>query len=749
MRFYRSKIVLGFIAVVCAISACNKGGGSSDDSSSSDTGGDSADTAVMMSGTLALTSDAPALALTAGAYNLYCVTFTDIPNACKIDVDGAGGFSKDCEDFANKAFGCFLRQDAVTLAAIEFDLGSAMSVGGGALVFDVNFDAATGMAFAKVDQSASSSLDSAVAGEATSMTLAGNWKLSCADGGDAEIGDCDGKLPPEGFSLAFTTFDVGGQSKLAMWDSENRHDVCVAGGSEAIPNFRINFSGKDYKFDYSSKATFESSVDAMFAGMPSEVKTEIIKFAKNRGHNDFCSNQPEVGDCKIVSPGIEEVKVPDPNAPSGMRTEMRPKDIADSDFDTLKAYTGATVANTWKCAINPENQAPGVPPCGGNMKDDDGDGFGGGTNYMTSDNKPLMLLCKNDNGVMRFPMTAATAADSLKAATTGSSSDCKKVSYAGGSYLQGDVEEIRRAAYELFRVENRGGPDGDSDDPSKMCASLEIPENFTFASCSKNKEQAGCHIKNQLQHYGLKMGSNKLVASGEAMMDARTGDIVCPVAAAALKESHDQDAYQTFNNACRDEVVGLSSLVAQLRALMKAQALYRPMGEAIICSRPAADPLRVKLLATLKASCIADVEYNKMCFEGGVCETTMSCRGSSNGGKCMNDDGTMFTGRINGRDELMDLKMLTDGAFSISSSALEKYYRFDQESNKPVACTYAKQFSINGRKVDDDSFTGVVTEAGKQSCEGQSSGGGKLTGDDDDDDEGGGNFTIPIQATRL
>jgi hypothetical protein len=775
MKLRGITLGLGAITLAIAMSSCAKGPlatGKEDDGGSS--GDDAGTTTVTMSGTLALASpEEEAAALVQEAYNLYCVTFTEVPSACKIDVGGEGSFSKECGEFANKAFGCFLRQGNTTLASIEFDLGSALTVGGGALVFAVNYDPETGLAYAKIDSALSTALGTAVGGgEATVMDLNGNWKIGCATGGDAEIGDCAGQLPPDGFTMNFSTFDLGDSKKLAMWASSERRDVCLAGGTEALPNFRIAFNGKETKFDYTSKETFEASVEALYATLPAEVQTQIVSYSKARGNHDFCSNQPTADDCKLIEPEMEEVMVPDPNAPNGMRKEHHPKPI--ESFDSLAEYTGAATASQWKCALKPELQGDGIPPCGGNMPDPDGDGFGGGTNYMSSNNKPLMLVCKvGDTDIRQFPVMAATKADSIKAAMSGGGSDCGKVTFAGKSYLRAQVEEIRRATYELFRVEG-GGPNDASSDPSKMCERSEVPDDFKFSSCTEGSDKEVCWLKNNLSMYGLKISGAKLASSGsQPNFDHRAGSILCP----SVKLGNDHMKYMSD---CRNAVAGMGTLVEQLRALMKMQALHRPMSEAIICGRSADDALRTKLLDAIKNSCVAEVDYDKRCFEGGVCETTMACRGSSNNGKCLSDDGSLFSGRINGRDELMDLKMMVGGAFSMSSSSLEKYYRFDQESNKPVACTFAKQFVINARKVDDNTFNGVVSQAGKQSCDGKDSEGASLAlqdggpgpgpgpggdggpgggdggpgggdgggdGGDGGGDEGG-PFSLPITATR-
>ncbi|MEZ4743614.1 MAG: hypothetical protein R3B45_14410 [Bdellovibrionota bacterium] len=156
---------------------------------------------IMLTGSLAIDGSSAGLGLTSfglaatsASHSIYCTTFEDSPIACVADVVN-GEFSKSCENYAGKTFGCFLRKDGTTLTTIEFGGDTSLVTGSGTLKSSVVFDSKTGLARAKIDEEASTELASdaiAQAMKAQGVTktklpdMSGTWNIDCVN--DPEAG---------------------------------------------------------------------------------------------------------------------------------------------------------------------------------------------------------------------------------------------------------------------------------------------------------------------------------------------------------------------------------------------------------------------------------------------------------------------------------------------------------------------------------------------------------------------------------
>jgi hypothetical protein len=269
MRIKRSLNLGVTVLAVVALSACggkskkSSGGGTTTPPDTTTPGTETpVDNDLVLSGALNLlgSSTSTALALAGDSYDVYCVTFEDDPAACKAVIDGDGKFNKTCEDYAGKAFGCFLRKNNKTVGDIVFDQGgtsdeeSQLVAGAGELKISLNFDPELGVATAVVDTAASSALaPEKVAAAKTAANVSvtsvpnmtGNYaleligmindegKVEAAPAGGGEGGK--GGIPP---SIHLNEFDDGGVRKVSIWESEAAKNLCVTGsGTEQKPSF--------------------------------------------------------------------------------------------------------------------------------------------------------------------------------------------------------------------------------------------------------------------------------------------------------------------------------------------------------------------------------------------------------------------------------------------------------------------------------------------------------------------------------
>jgi len=180
-------------------------------------------------------------------YKLYCVTFTDPPNAGTGIFDATGNFSVTIDNAAGLAVGCFIQKvaDNSTVATVTFDTGTAsglsdggdasVALSGGAFTVNIAFDPETGSATADVSALSSSFVDTSTTAFEVN-NLGGTWDLSCPPE-DLECNFGDPQQPQTSVRVFFdilTGTDAAAKTVhgMGVWESEAAFTQC--GGTEMV-----------------------------------------------------------------------------------------------------------------------------------------------------------------------------------------------------------------------------------------------------------------------------------------------------------------------------------------------------------------------------------------------------------------------------------------------------------------------------------------------------------------------------------
>ena len=649
------------------------------DELSGDSDSSSETTTLSMSGALAVTGSSSSLALAEAqldAYQIYCLTFESEPKACAAEIDATGNFSKDCANYANASFGCFLRQDNVTLGTISFDIEGAedtsIAAGGGTFVFSLTFDVETGQLYAVVDKAASSSLGGTVSGDTTEIpAMSGDWSLTCLEADGICFGDEEeGSELTESMGLHISDFTVGDKRFAAIWESEAVRNRCITDDDETKPNFQITLNNNTLALDLTNRASIESSIDSLWGNLPSDVRSALITAATD----EFADRYRH---CQSNSFGADNCKfhLPQKDIYGGF--------IFPSDFENAAAYSGTPQAKTLECSFLREGDKPedNVIPCPGHLPDSDGDGKGSFTIYVDSADPSQMvhLLCKSPRGGM--PMMFPTPADTLSAAVSamsGGSQDPACKTHTGTAYAgltnpkTGVIESLRRNVLELLAI--------NPNEASDHCRHFESALN-SFSDCENSSGHLppACHeyvrIKNQA---GFQLSNGKLAAGTNLTESNHHGihidftDLLCP-----STDSGDGDRHSaSFKNACRQEFASKTA-TQQLQVFSNLALRFQPASQRIICGGDSS--LKTSLLAAAANSCVPEVFLDNVHDpKNNVQQLVLRCPGSADGGRCFNSDG-IFVGRLPGRHAVMLLKPGVNGAFSMGERVSDEWNEPDPQ----------------------------------------------------------------------
>lgn len=786
MKLSRSKNIVRWMLLAAIAVGCSKvkvpGQAKEDDSSSGSTDTNAPPPAtgeastVSMSGTLALAMDSEtALRLTAASYNLYCVTFEDAPKACKGDIAADGKFGFACEGFVGRAFGCFFRDGAKTLGTVEFGEDSQVVAGAGNLVFNMVFNPETGTIKAVIDVAASSALsDEALApfkeflaNNKTEMAdLTGNWEIKPDCTKNAEM--CPPDMKADEAMAVYMEQYVGADSKtyLAMWSDEAKKNQC--GGSANLA-FSIGGSPVDFK----SKDALWDSLNAAMATMDATLAAKLKTLAIARGNRQYgwCENQqssPFTADnCKLVKSELETHTWKDENGVDV--TQTFPKYYSAAEFDGLTPAVGDGVADV-SCSFEWKEGVAGCPQHA--TKHSDGTGS---FKQATSGGVPMLLVCKdpqNGENLMHEPSPGKTIAEAVAVFVNQKPKECEKI--AGGTFdgqYRATAQEAARAVLDMSRINPNDGW------AKQMCDRYTIAADFTWAKCAGDMQNAPSICWDgqwQRDNLGISIVNGKLEAAiGEIKADWFNADEyldLCPVAAAAAKANPDKSntLAATQAGSCRAEILA-KTVVQQAQAFAKLSQQWQPLGEILYCDAST----QAAATALAASSCTADARLDHQCGPNG-CEEVLMCSGSSDGGRCFNDEG-LFVGRVSGRDDNMLMKMGIAGSFSMTQSQQDFWRRWDPETNEQQKCVYSRIATMSNMKVDDNQFNGIYSSQSKESCEAEAKEGAALTQtgpemppmtdtgemppppDSTGTDGGGGggegggggdNMTIPFTATR-
>lgn len=854
MRIKRSLISGLTVLAVVALGAC--GGKSKKSSSGGGGGGDKqnpvttpADNDLVLSGALTLlgTSGSTTLALTGDSYDVYCVTFEDDPAACKAVIDSDGKFNETCEDYAGKAFGCFLRKNNKTVGDIVFDQGgsgdadSQLVAGAGTLKISLNFDPELGVATAVVDKVASSALaadkvaaakSAAKLSETTVPTLTGNYKLDLLG-----MLDDEGKLkqPPAGGggkggkdeipdSIYLNEFADGGTRMVSIWESEAAKNLCLTGGSEQKPSFGATVSTYPrVPLDPTNLLKYRESMGTVIGQFAKTYPTSFSQLLSATGQQweakrceeqarnaQNAANTFNSSNCKIVAPGMREVKYWDP-AQNREVTKYEPQWFNTwAEVDAATAAADANIQPREQSCFNPLVGKPAegdrfMPPCPPKWNDGhptEATGTFTTYDFVDGDKRgPVQFLCKNpqdqSGGLMFLPISAPTTPDPtyLAASITavkaqfgsGGSADasCEKISVAamfdpngtiglasvGGFNTTELYKANRRVIIQTFSELLRNASHGDNGD---QCESWQKPtdlSNWTFAAnCNGNGSKSPVCWEAEWTLRGLGVSVNQsdtTFTAGEAPQQpfvqpgteklCEAGTITpenAPTQADRDNAANNGDDFMNFRArklaqiaTCRTQFLGYPQ-ATKISKLFDAalDPAKRPPSVVLQCSDDTATKAAVASLA--QNSCLPEAQVDFRCEGGKDCTEVLRCYGTEDG-SCVDANGN-FQGRIPGRFEQTVLKPGTAGAFNMSSLTTEAWNKWSEKGD--VTCKAARGFKIQGlvKAASPFTFEGALSSTQKVSCKNED---GDAVGEDggkadDSEKEGDGPNKMVLRFTK-
>jgi hypothetical protein len=515
-RSLRSGITAGMtVLAVVALGAC---GGSKSKKGSNPTttpppagpsGGGEVDNDLVLSGALTLLGgpSTTALALAGDTYDVYCVTFEDDPAACKAAIDGEGNFNETCQDYAGKAFGCFLRKNNKTVGDIVFDQGgtadaeSQLVAGAGTIKFKLNFDPELGVATAVVDTTASSALaaDKVAAAKSAAKltetrvpTLTGKYalellgklndegKVEAAPAGGGQGGGDKGEgggIPP---FIYLNEFADGAARMVSIWESEAAKNLCVTGSdTEQKPSFGATVSNYPrVPLDPTNLLKYRESMGKVIGQFAKTYPTSFSQLLSATGQQwdakrceeqarnaENAANTFSPQNCKIVTTGMREVKYWDP-AQNKEISKWEPQWFNNwTEVAAATAPADSSIVAREQTCFNPLVGKPSeddrfMPPCPPKWNEEHStEATGTFTTYevVNGDQKnPVQFLCKNPqqtDGLMFLPLSAPTTADPTYLAA---SITAVKAQFSSGSgAADASCEKITVAA--MFDPENSIG----------------------------------------------------------------------------------------------------------------------------------------------------------------------------------------------------------------------------------------------------------------------------------------------------
>ena len=718
-------------------------------------------TNVTLSGSLSLASDTDAaLNLNAAdAYKIYAITFEDTPKACTAEVGTDSKFNAECKDFAGVSWGAFLRQGSKTLGTIEFavdsDSSTNMTTGGGTLSMNVAFDPKTGIAKAKVDVSKSDSLSADKVAAAKKLKgavetnlgdLTGTYKATCKTKEGFECpaaGSNDG--PGSEMMLYLKQWELAGKKMLSIWDTKATHDKSFpAGGSEAMPSFKLALPSGEIALDLTSDATFKTSLDSAYAAMPGSLKTAIKASAD--GQNSWLGEQCEReeassstftdANCKFIAAATETHTYFDFDKQVTV-TQTFPKFYSIDDFAALTDATETATESMADCDSDPESDAPFCPhnATGGKFKV-----------YKNSAGLEMRLLCKaSENGsdvLMQDAAQGATKLAAIDARKGQKSANCTKITVAGEEMYQGKVNEIRQAVLELSnspRDEGGGSDSGAIPTDADRCSKYTIASDFSFSSCpemggdDRNVPNVCRSALYEIRMFGLEIdrSNGKIKATADSSNSYIYEDAaaaICPTFKGTFGDWHMGDM-ATRDSSCRNELVGLSTAKLQADRINTMSQSRMDFKDKIICVETNAE--NKAIVKSIEANSIAPRARLERFWdeETGTERVNLMCEGAGEG-PCVKDG--LFLGRIEGRHVRGDLKAGMNGAFEVFESEQHSYQMYDPENKKTKTCTNAHAFMMAGRIKDASNFESTLSSKETSNCEstgGDSSGGGDSGGD--------------------
>lgn len=771
------KILISMILSVSLFFGCGKK--SSSDSSSSSSG-DTSDSSLTLQGSLDVSAAASlALAegiddksfdLAASSYDIYCVTFEETPKACKATVTD-NKFVKECsadgEELAGKSFGCFLRQDNVTLGSVAFDIGateneSSMALAAGKFIFNVSLSS-DGTVTAVVDtenaENTAYAKKDTVSGDKTTLaSLTGEWELSCLEDDGKCFGDEGEKKLTKDEGIYINDFTVGEKRKVAIWENKAARDRCIVSDNEALPKFKIG----DIPLDFTSMAKLDESIKNAWAVLPTAIqdllKAESEKMDKM--FNKSCDQQSSLfkaDNCKIYK-AEEEKKEETRDGRKHEWIELK----KPTSYAAATAFTGTVTEESMECidfedwdpnkereerAKDPTKQH--VPPCPHNVTISNGKGT---MKFYkdASDNKPLMLLCKDtmsDNPMFfRLEATSVAAAVAAMVSGSGGNPNCKdqgsdaKDSLAGISgKTAGYLNEIRRNIIEIMSFNDehaeqmcQGGSGQTDPTDYKVCPQEGQGSHMVCGMLGHKMNEWGLTFDNGGNSRKLKLKDDTTDGSRIRLDDHSTAKLVC-------KTKYDQDTVAggnppnidpAFKLGCVTQFAALTA-AEQIAVFLKLQNQYQPIFQRLACDSTLS--AEKTALSTLKASsCVPRV------YLGDTMDKTtdqiirvLKCEGSGN---CYNEAKTIFKGKLPGRHMLSTLKLGYGKAFSFSQ--MEKHEMMQPsmgDEGEFKSCTFTHRIIFSCFKESDTQAQCQVEMVEKDSCNeegGDQEGSGLAEGDD-------------------
>lgn len=729
--------IIGILGLSAFVSFWGCGGSSSDSTTTAATSTD-----LSLTGELGVTDAETSLRLSEGdvfaleGYDLFCVTFEATPQTATITIDSDGNFTGDLTDFAGSSFGCFLRQNNSTIAALQFDDGSgSLATGAGALKITIRYDAQSGSAVAVIDTANSSALSSASGGTPTTIAdVTGTWTITCLndDNFPCEAGDGEDSEVPE--SVFLQQFQAGETTKVAIWGAKASSDICLSqtDSTPGSPKFFLNFRDTVYPVQIDTKANLESTIDSIYSALPSDLKSKILKVAKDQvaGMNR-CENNITIDSCKFIQSTINEEKFVDRQGV--VRTKFRPKEYSVSDFNSLSDYTGTVSSQSQSCRFGPPTEdnlddngfAP--PPCPP-FATDNGDGSGSFDFYLGDESNPILLLCTvpGDSNRLMHHQGAEDKSTAFSRAFS-SNPECESISDANSPYngLRGSERDaIRRAVLDLTNLpEARPGQDA-----SSICSSFTPPTSFTACADFEEGGDNGeigffCGpVNGMIQFMGLQIdqSSGKLAVNSSVSnpgIDFGQAKTICPTTHENSNPGQQNFDFNQFSRDCRTEFVALS-LSEQLQLFMGNSTRFLPAGISIMCGESSGSQLRQDLASAIENSCLPQVFYDWGCDERNNCGLQMRCPGSSAAdGSCFDSDG-VYAGRIAGRFAVMKVQLGINDAFTLHDQTIDIWYKYDHENQKAQKCVESRTEKMDGLKISDDQFDAIFTSKEKR-CDSQ------------------------------
>ncbi len=491
---------------------------------------------------------------TASDYKLFCTTFEDVPKACSINLTEDGSYEGVCENFAGTSFGCFLRNGEETLTTLEFGSDTSMVSGAGKIKSAIVYDPDKKSAQAVIDEEESTALapenvaDALKANNAVTTeigNITGGWKLTCLENSASGMnctsastttsttadpygtvgGSYDTAIPDPAMtsggssatqnkkelpdSLFLSVFDQG--KRVALWESKDRHDKCIASTMDASgyfkeqePGFGLKFDDVLYAYRFDNRDLLYASIDKAVFNLynsgadGAEVINNIIRQTdmRNSWVKDQCkpANNPYANssNCKLALEKTETSTYTDYYTKQVVSYSWTTWPTAE-DFDAAGfAYTGTIREESTDCTFD-ITDGSGKPFCPAHA-----DSMGTYSTYYGKDannnDARLMLACKLSytygsssntytySWINQVPSPDNTLADAVT--FMNDNQGCSTYTYdKPGSHpfngkIQKMVKEYRRTMLDLANTSNYYS------DLTNLCGDVVVDEGtWNFAQC--------------------------------------------------------------------------------------------------------------------------------------------------------------------------------------------------------------------------------------------------------------------------